>query len=110
MFYILSSFRLVTELCKTSIFVCFPFCSAGIQAVVTDQVFVLWWYMPGKFCDKIDCLEKFYIFTPVFIILGFIDDSTILFNIKYFLQGNRMPCDILAEIYPCCFACGRYFN
>ncbi len=41
MFYILSSFRLVTELWKTSIFVCFPFCSAGIQAVVTDQVFVL---------------------------------------------------------------------
>ena len=38
MFYILSSFRLVTELCKTSIFVCFPFCSAGIQTVVTDQV------------------------------------------------------------------------
>jgi len=34
--YILSSIRLVTVLCKTSIFIRLPLRSAGIQTVVTD--------------------------------------------------------------------------
>ena len=77
----------VTIFCKAAVFNGLPLCPAGIQTVVAYQMFVFRGNVLSKFCDKIDCLENFYILTPILIILCSVND--ILFNIKYFLQGIR---------------------
>ena len=95
---------------KASIFSSLSLRSAGIQPIIPDEMFMLRWYMQCKFCYKITSLESFDIFLPVFIVFCPVYYSTILFNIKYFLQGNRMSHNILAEIYSCILAWGRYLD
>ena len=87
----------VSKFCKTPIFIRLPFRSAGIQPIIQSirriaRMLVFRRYVQCESCYKIYCFEKFYIFLPIFIVLGFIDDSTILFNIKYFLQAIRKDC------------------
>ena len=82
----------IPKLCKATIFNGLPLCPAGIQTVVAYQMFVFRGNVLSELCDKIDCLENFYILTPILIILCSVNDSAILFNIKYFLQAIREDC------------------
>ena len=59
----------VTELFKAPVFDNLTLCSAGIQPIVTYEVFVFLRDMLRQLGDKIACFEEFNVLLPVFVIL-----------------------------------------
>ena len=76
-------------------------CSAGIKPIVPDKVFVPRWNVHCKFCNKVARLDELYIFFPVVIVLCVVEYVCFFFYTHNFLEKDRMPYNILAEIHPC---------